>query len=165
MMSMRCAPVVVAVACLACVEEAPPELSRAALPIKSACTAASRAPETFGVFVHPGRRHSESQTIFVGNAGPEPRRVRVQQISRVEGPCSGDWARQTPLNYIDAQTRAAPSEVVIEPGQSVRLEIGDQRVRASWDCTKLGIAVWVRVDGEPACADAGAWISEGEALY
>ena len=114
------------------------------------------------MFVRPGRRHSESQTIFVGNVGAEPRRVVIEQVSRVEGPCSGDWARQTPLNYIDAQTRAAPGAVVIEPGQSIRLEIGDQRVRASWDCTKLGLAVRVRIDGEPACADAGAWISERE---
>ncbi len=115
--------------------------------------------------MRPGRRQSDSRTLFVTNLSDRPRAVRVQQVSRVEGPCGADWARQTPLDHIDAATREPPAEVTIHPGESLHLEIGPQRVNATWDCTKLGLAVWLEVDEETVCADGGAWIApaSGEA--
>lgn len=150
---------VAAIGCVSCVQEAPAHLSRAAFPIRSACTATSRPPAAEGIDVRPGRRQSDARTLFVTNLGDAPRAVRVQQVSRVEGPCWDDWARQTPLDHIDAATREPPGEVMIQPGEWLQIEIGPQRVHATWDCTKLGLAVWLEVDEEPVCADAGAWIA------
>jgi hypothetical protein len=134
--------------------------SRAAVPIKSACTAGSRAPSSVGLDVRAGRRHSDARTVFVTNPGDRPRTVRVQQVSRVEGPCSGEWARQTPLDFVDAATCEAPREMTIQPNAGLELHIGDQRVASTWACTKIGLAVWMAVDDEVVCADAGAWIAE-----
>jgi hypothetical protein len=88
--------------------------------------------------------------------------VRVQQVSRVEGPCSADWARQTPLNFVDAATGAAPGEATLAPGQALQIRIGAQRVAGTWDCTKLGLALWMKVGDDLVCGDSGAWISSAE---
>jgi hypothetical protein len=112
-----------------------------------------------GLDVRSGRRHSDFDTFFVTNLSDKPRAVRVQQVSRVEGPCSADWARQTPLNAVDGATLEPPGEATIQPNESIQIEIGPQRVSATWDCTKLGLAVWLEVDDELVCADAGAWIA------
>jgi hypothetical protein len=50
--------------------------------------------------------------------------------------------------------------MTVQSGESIKLEIGDQRVSATWECTKLGLAVWMKVGDERVCADAGAWITE-----
>jgi hypothetical protein len=131
-----------------------------AVPIKSACTAGTRAPSSVGLDVRAGRRHSDARTIFVTNPGDRPRTVRVQQVSRVEGPCSGEWARQTPLDFVDAATSEAPRAMTIPPNASLELRIGDQRVASTWACTKLGLSIRMAVDDEVVCADAGAWIAE-----
>ncbi|MEJ7733140.1 MAG: hypothetical protein WKG00_28585 [Polyangiaceae bacterium] len=154
-----------AVLCSGCVEPPPAHLSAPAFPIKSACTALSQPAASVGLDIRAGRRHSQSQTIFVTNVGDRSRSVRVAQVSRVEGPCSGDWARQTPLSYVDAATTAAPAAVELAPGQALQLEVGAQRVHASWACTKLGLAVWASADGATVCADAGAWIAERDDGY
>src|SRR5262245_51853489 len=99
--------------CLSCVEEPPVRSSRAAVPVKSACTATSRGAASAGLDVRPGRRHSEAQTLFVTNTTSEPRTVRVEQVSRVEGACSAEWSRQTPLNFVDAATGALPEEATL----------------------------------------------------
>jgi hypothetical protein len=143
-----------------CVDPPPAHLSAPAFPVKSACTALSRPAASAGLDVRVGRRHSESQTLFVTNVTDQARTVRVAQVSRVEGPCSGDWARQTPLAYIDATTSTPPAEVALAPGQALQLEVGAQRVHATWPCSKLGLAVWMTVDDADVCADAGAWIAE-----
>jgi len=151
---------VAALVCVSCVEERPPHHSSAAVPIKSACTATSRSAASAGLEVRAGRRHSEAQTIFVTNTSAEPRTLQVNQVSRVEGPCSGDWARTTALNFVDAGTDLAPAEVTLLPSQALQLRIGRQRVHATWECTKLGLALWMKVADGPVCADAGAWITE-----
>jgi hypothetical protein len=144
---------------ISCVDE--PRTPRAAVPVKSACTAGSRPPASVGFDVRQGRRHSDARTLFATNLGDRPRTVRVQQVARVEGPCSGEWARQTQLAYVDAATCEAPSEVTLKPGEWLELQVGAQRVAPTWECAKLGMALWLEVDGEVVCADAGAWIAEG----
>ena len=134
-------------------------MPRLAVPVKSACTAGSRPPASVGLDVRQGRRHAEARTIFVTNLGDRPRTVRVDQVSRVEGSCSGEWARQTSLRFLDVSTCDAPREVTVPPRQWVELQIGPQRVLPTWECTKLGLAVWMKVDDETVCADAGAWIA------
>jgi hypothetical protein len=143
-----------------CVDPPPAHLSAPAFPVKSACTALSRPAASAGLDVRVGRRHSQSQTVFVTNVTDQARTIRVAQVSRVEGSCSADWSRQTPLTYVEATTAAPPPEVVLAPGQALQLEVGAQRVHATWPCTKLGLAVWITVDDTAACADAGAWIAE-----
>jgi hypothetical protein len=152
----------VAASCLSCVSEAPARVSHAAVPIKSACTASSRPAAAMGLDVRSGRRHSEAQTIFVTNSSDEARTVHVDQVSRVEGPCSGDWARQTPLNFVDAATAAPPESVTLAPGQALQLRIGAQRVSGTWECTKLGLALWMKVGDDVVCGDSGAWIGAGD---
>jgi hypothetical protein len=149
--------------CFSCAEGQPAQAPRAAVPIKSACTAGSRSPATLGLEVRPGRRHSDARTLFVINLGDRPRTVQVQQVARAEGACSGDWARQTQLVFVDAATCEPPREVTIQPKEWVELQVGTQRVLPTWDCTKLGLALWMNVDGETVCADAGAWITERDA--
>jgi hypothetical protein len=148
----------------ACVDPPPAHLSAPAFPVKSACTALSRPAASAGLDVRVGRRQSQSQTLFVTNITDQTRTVRVAQVSRVEGPCSGDWARQTPLAHVDATTATPPAEVVLAPGQALHLEIGAQRVHATWSCTKLGLAVWMAVDDTTVCADGGAWVAEHDGV-
>jgi hypothetical protein len=150
----------IALFCLSCAEGLEAEAPRAAVPIKSACTAGSRPPASVGLDVRQGRRHSEARTIFVTNLGDHPRTVRVQQVARVEGACSGEWAQQTSLTYLDVATCEPPREVTIQPNAWIELWIGPQRVLSTRDCTKLGLALWLEVDDEVVCADAGAWIAE-----
>ncbi len=145
---------------LSCAEGLPPDAPRLGVPIKSACTAGSRPPASVGLDVRQGRHHSDSRTIFVTNLSDRPRTVRVQQVARVEGPCSAEWARQTSLTFLDVATCDPPREVTVQPGQWLELLVGDQRVLPTWGCTKLGIALWIDVDDESVCADAGAWIAE-----
>ncbi len=145
--------------CVSCVE-APLRPPRSAVPIKSACTAGSRPASSVGLDVRPGRRHSEARTIFVTNVSDRPRAVRVEQVARVEGPCGGDWARQTTLGFADADTHAAPLPRTLAPGGEIQIQMGPQRAVATWDCVKLGLAVRMKVDDEVVCADAGAWIGE-----
>lgn len=154
--------ILVAPLCLSCAVGPAPHASRAAVPIKSACTAGSRPPSAVGLDVRAGRRHSEARTLFVTNLGDRPRSVRVQQIGRVEGPCAGDWARQTPLEFVDATTGQAPVTTTIQPKDQLELRIGEQRVAGTWECAKLGLALWMAVDEEAVCADAGAWIATRE---
>jgi hypothetical protein len=146
--------------CACCVEAPPPETPRTAVPIKSACTAGSRAPASLGLDVRQGRRHSEARTIFVTNLSDRPRTVHVEQVARAEGACSGEWARQTSLAFMDMATCEAPRPVTLQPKEWVELWVGPQRVLPTWDCTKLGLALWMDVDDEAVCADAGAWIAE-----
>ena len=150
----------VAYLCLSCAEGPSAEVPRLAVPIKSACTAGSRPPASAGLDVRPGRHHSDARTIFVTNLGDRPRTVRVQQVARAEGACSGDWARQTPLTYLDVATCEPPREVTVQPQEWLELWVGPQRVLPTWGCTKLGLALWMEVDSEVVCADAGAWIAE-----
>lgn len=157
---VRLSWILIAPLCLSCV--APPQAPSAAVPIKSACTAGSQPPSSVGFDVRPGRRQSEARTVFATNLGDQPRTVRVQRVARLEGPCSGEWARGTTLNFVDAATCEPPLEVTVEPGQWLELQIGPQRVAPTWDCAKLGLALWMEVDGEVVCADAGAWIAERE---
>jgi hypothetical protein len=157
---VRLTPILIALGCLSCAEGPPAEVPRAAVPIKSACTAGSRPPASVGLDVRQGRRHSEARTIFVQNLGDRPRTVLVQQVARVEGACGGEWARQTPLTFLDTATREPPREVTVQPAEGVELSIGDQRVRPTWGCAKLGLALWMKVDDAVVCADAGAWIAE-----
>jgi hypothetical protein len=145
---------------LSCAEEPQAEAPRAAVPIKSACTAGSRPPASAGLDVRQGRRHREARTIFVTNLSDHPRKVRVQQVARAEGACSGEWSRQTQLTYVDVATCEPPLPVTIQPKEWVELWVGPQRVLSPWDCTKLGLALWMEVDDEVVCADAGSWISE-----
>lgn len=49
--------------CASCGEGPQAEAPRAAVPIKSACTAGSRPPASVGLDVRPGRRHAEARTI------------------------------------------------------------------------------------------------------
>jgi hypothetical protein len=144
-------------ACLSCAELPEP---RAAVPIKSACTASSRPPASVGIDVRQGRRHSEARTVFVTNLSDRPRRVLVTQVARAEGACSGEWSRQTQQPFVDVETCEPPREVTVQPKAWVELWVGSQRVTPTWDCTKLGLALWVKVDDDLVCADAGAWIAE-----
>jgi hypothetical protein len=146
--------------CISCVEETSPQVPRAAVPIKSACTAGSKSPASLGIDVRQGRRHSEARTIFVTNLSDRPRNVLVEQVARAEGSCSGEWARQTQLSFLDVATCEAPREVTVQPKEWVELWIGPQRVQPTWDCTKLGLALWMKVDEDVVCADVGAWIAE-----
>jgi hypothetical protein len=149
-------------ALLLCVSCAPPALApREAVPIKSACAATSRPAVSVALDVRQGRRHSEARTIAITNVGDRPRAVSVQQVARAEGACSGEWARQTQLAYRDAATGEAPAASTLVPGQRIELVIGPQRVAGTWPCTKVGLALWLEVDDEAVCADAGAWIAEG----
>jgi hypothetical protein len=157
---LRFSWILVAPLCLSCAE---PQTPRSAVPIKSACTAGSRPPASAGLDVRQGRRHAESRTIFVTNLGDQPRRIHVKQVARVEGPCSGEWARQTSLSFLDVSTCEPPVEVTVPPKQWIELQVGPQRVAPTWGCAKLGLALWMKVDDETVCADAGAWIAESEA--
>jgi hypothetical protein len=136
-----------------------PVTVREAAPVKSACTAGSRAPAGVGLDVRPGRKHSDARTVSITNVGDRPRAVRVDDVSRLEGPCAGEWARSTTLAFSDAATAKAPEAVVLAPGDHIEVTIGPQHVGAAWECSKLGIALWASVDGERVCADAGAWIA------
>jgi len=162
--AMRTSPLalIACVACFSCAGEPPARTSRAAVPIKSACTAGSRPASSAGFDVRSGRRHSEAQTISVTNLSDAARTVRVQQVSRVEGPCSAEWAGQTPLDFVDASTGGAPEEQTVPPGASIQVHIGAQRVEGARGCRKLGLALWMKVDGALVCADAGAWIGPDE---
>lgn len=146
--------------CLSCAEGPSPQTPRPAVPVKSACTAGSRPPASVGFDVRQGRRHSESRTVFVTNLGDVPRTVLVEQVARAEGACSGEWARQSSLKFVDVATCQPPREVTVQPKEWVELQLGTQRVLPTWDCTKLGLALWMKVDGETVCADAGTWIAE-----
>jgi hypothetical protein len=146
--------------CLSCAEEPAPQTARPAVPVKSACTAGSRPPASVGLDVRQGRRHSEARTVFVTNMGDRPRTVHVDQVTRAEGACSGEWSRTTELRFLDVATCEPPREVTVQPKEWVELRIGPQRVLPTWDCTKLGLALWIKVDDETVCADAGAWIAE-----
>jgi hypothetical protein len=148
--------------CLSCAEGLPAEAPRPAVPVKSACTAGSRPPASVGLDVRQGRRHSEARTIFVTNLSDRPRSVRVQQVARAEGACSGEWSRQTQLPFVDTATCKPPLAVTIQPNEWVELWVGPQHVLGTWDCTKLGLALWMEVDDETVCADAGSWIAERE---
>jgi hypothetical protein len=139
-----------------------PVTVREASPIKSACTAGSKAPASVGLDVRPGRRHSDARTLSVTNVGDRPRTVRVDDVSRLEGPCAGEWARSTTLSFSDALTAKAPEPVTLAPGEHIEVDIGPQHVASAWECSKLGIALWAAVDGERVCADAGAWIATRE---
>ncbi len=132
------------------------------VPIKSACPATTATPGSVGIDVRAGRRHSEAQTLFVTNLTDAPRTIRIQQVSRVEGPCAADWARQTPLDYVDAKTCELPDAVTLAPKEFERVEIGAQRVHATWSCTKMGIAVWFKVDDQVICADATSGVATRE---
>jgi hypothetical protein len=157
---LRFSWILIAPLCLSCSEGPPAQAPRAAVPIKSACTAGSRRPASVGLDVRLGRRHSAARTAFVINLGDRPRTVHVDQVARAEGACSGDWARQTSLPFVDAATCESPLAVTVQPNEWVELQIGTQRVLPTWDCTKLALALWMDVDGERVCADAGAWIAE-----
>jgi hypothetical protein len=160
---LRCSWIPVVFLCLSCAEGPQPEAPRLAVPIKSACTAGSRPPASAGLDVRPGRHHSDARTIFVTNLSDRPRTVRVQQVARVEGACSGEWARQTPLTFLDMATCEPPREVTVQPAEWLELWVGPQRVLPTWSCTKLGLALWMEVGSEVVCADAGAWIAERDA--
>jgi hypothetical protein len=147
-----------ALACLSCAEGPSPETPRAAVPIKSACPA--RSPASAGLDVRQGRRQSDARTLFVTNLSDRPRTVRVQQVARVEGACSAEWARQMPLTFVDMATCEPPRETTVQPKEWLELWVGTQRVLPTWSCTKLGLALWMQVDDEVVCADAGAWIAE-----
>ena len=147
-------------ALVACDELPPPRGPIEARPVKSACPARSRSPASVALDVRLGRHHSTAQTLFVSNVGDEPRPVRVKQVSRVEGPCSGEWTTQTAIDFVDVETADAPGETLIEPGHDLEVRIGEQRARGAWACTKLGVAVWLEVEGVAVCADAGAWVAE-----
>lgn len=149
--------------CLSCAVGPRSLPSHAAVPIKSACAATSRSASAVGLEVRAGRRHSDARTIAVTNLTDRPRTVRVQQVARVEGACSGEWARQTSLAYVDAATGEAPLATTVKAKEALRIQIGEQRVAATWDCTKLGLALWLEVDDEVVCADAGSWIAERDA--
>jgi hypothetical protein len=127
--------------------------------IKSACTAVSRPASAAGLEVRQGRRHSDARTVTITNQGQVDRAVRVEQVARAEGPCSGDWARQTQLPFADQATGGAPGASKLAPGQRLEIQIGPQRVAGSWACTKVGLALWLEVDGAPTCSDVGAWIA------
>jgi hypothetical protein len=147
--------------CAACAEGAG-HSSLPAVPIKSACSAKTAGPGSVGFDVRIGRRHSEAQTIFITNLTDERHAVRIEQVSRVEGPCAGDWARQTQLDYVDAVTCEPPAATTLGSKQFQRLEIGAQRVHATWGCTKMGIAVTMKIDDQVICADAGSAIATAE---
>jgi hypothetical protein len=157
---MRHSWILIAPLCAACLEGPSPDAPRPAVPVKSACQAGSRAPASVGFDVRPGRRHSEARTLSVTNVGDAPRTLQVDQVARAEGACSGEWARTTSLPFLDATTGEPPREVTVAPRSSVEIQVGDQRVLPTWGCTKLGLSVWMKVDGETVCADAGAWIAE-----
>jgi hypothetical protein len=157
---VRASWILVAFSCLSCAEGPLPEAPRTAVPIKSACTAGSQPPASAGFDVRQGRRHAEARTIFVTNLSDRPRTVRVQQVARAEGACSGEWARQTPLTFLDVATCEPPREVTVQPKEWLELWVGPQRVLPTWSCTKLGLALWMEVDDEVVCVDVGAWIAE-----
>lgn len=148
-----------ALLCLSCAE-VPVEPPRTAVPIKSACTARSRAPSSVGLDVRRGRRHSQADTIFVTNLSDRPRTLRVQQVARVEGPCSGEWSQQAQLRFVNAATRRPPGQVTLQPSRRMELRSGPPRVGATWSCTKLGMALWLELDDELVCADVGSWVVE-----
>jgi hypothetical protein len=156
------------VASAACCPEA--RSVRGAVPSKSACTAGSKAPASVGVDVRPGRRHSDARTVSITNVGDTPRSIRVTDVSRLEGPCSGEWARSTALVFADAATSESPGATTLRPGEHVEVTVGQQMVSmaahgrssATWECAKIGLALWMAVDGERVCSDAGAWIAAGD---
>lgn len=148
----------VAPMCFSCAETSM-RPTRPAVPIKSACAAGSAPASSVGLDVRQGRRHSEARTIFVTNTSDRPRTVQVQQVARVEGACDGDWARRTPLDFMDEATCSAPRARTLQPGEQVHLQIGPQRALATWDCVKMGLSISMKVDGDFVCADAGAWIA------
>ena len=80
-------------------------------------------------------------------------------MGRVEGQCDGEWARQTPLTFLDEGTQAAPEGRVLLPDEEIQIRVGAQAVAATWACAKLGLALWMKVDDALVCADAGAWIA------
>ncbi len=162
---LRLSLIPIALLCSSCMEGPEAEVPRAAVPIKSACTAGSRPPASAGLDVRQGRRHADSRTIFVTNLSDRPRTVRVQQVARAEGACSGEWSRQTSLPFLDVATCEPPRAVTLQPDQWVELWVGPQRVLPTWSCTKLGLALWMDVDDEPVCADVGAWIAERDAEH
>src|SRR5262249_30327722 len=132
---------------------------RAAVPVKSACAATSKPPASVGLDVRAGRRHSEARTVSITNVSDAPRSVRVEDVSRLEGACTGEWSRSTALEFVDSATGALPEAITLNPGEHLELAIGPQHVVATWDCVKLGLAVRLAVGGEQVCADAGAWIA------
>lgn len=164
-MTPRFAVLLLAPLGVSCVEAAarPAVPTAPAVPIKSACTAGSRPASSLGIDVQKGRRHSDARTLFITNRSDRPRAVRVEQVDRVEGPCGGEWARQTSLDFADSATSAPPREGTLAPGAGIQVRVGPQRAQATWDCVKMGIALRLMVDGEAVCADAGAWIAEREA--
>lgn len=153
----------VAPLCLSCVEPAA-RAPRAAVPIKSACTAGSRSAAAVGIEVRQGRRHSESRTLFVKNVGDRPRDLRVVRVGRVEGPCDGEWARQTELDFLDADTGAVPGRGTLLPEQEIQIQIGTQGAASTWSCAKLGLSLWLSVDDVEVCADGGAFIADRGAV-
>ncbi|HEY4118010.1 MAG TPA: hypothetical protein VGM56_09150 [Byssovorax sp.] len=159
----RLVGVLLTVALTACVEAPPAHLSRLGVRVKSACPATAPGPGSVAVDVRAGRRHSESGTLFVTNLGPAAKSVEITRVSRVEGACEGDWARTSPLDAVDADTCKPPAPATLAPGAWQQIDVGDQRVHASWPCTKLALAVWLKVDDQLICADGGAWIAmQGE---
>jgi hypothetical protein len=157
---MRLSWILIAPLCASCAGGPSPEAPRAAVPVKSACTAGSRPPASVSFDVRPGRRHSASRTLSVTNLGDAPRTVQVDQVGRAEGACGGEWARTTSLRFVDGATGEPPREVTVQPKASIEIQVDVQRVLPTWDCTKLGLSVWMKVDGEAVCADAGVWIAE-----
>lgn len=158
----RLTPVAFALLAASCAE-ATPRPTRPAVPIKSACTAGSRPASSVGLDVRPGRRHSDARTIFVTNVGDRPRAVEIQRVTRTEGACGGEWARTTALDFADEATQAAPEARGLPPRAELQLRIGPQRAAGTWGCVKLGLSIWMKVDDEIVCADAGAWIAERDA--
>jgi hypothetical protein len=156
-MELRRSCLLAAPLCLSCAGA--PLAPREAVPVKSACTAGSRAAASVGLEVRQGRRHAEARTVFVTNVGDRERTVRVSQVARAEGSCAGDWARQTALGFVDTATDEAPRAGRLAPGAQMVLRVGPQRAPGSWPCTKLGLALWLTVDEEAVCADAGVWIA------
>jgi hypothetical protein len=93
------------------------------------------------------------------NTTASPREVHPDFVSQDAGPCEVPFARSERFDLEDTGSCEPAGTTTLAPGASLEVRLSPRPLRLRSPCTKIGLALQMHVDGEPACVELGAWIA------
>jgi hypothetical protein len=117
------------------------------------------APSGLSVSVEEPYKNTGLRRFRITNGTSSPHEVRTDFMIEKHGPCDGSWALGRRLELEDASTCETPGSGILAPNASIEVRIPPRRVTLHDACTKIGLALITRVDGQRACIELGSWIA------
>jgi hypothetical protein len=116
--------------------------------------------ETRGLSVSVERPYARSgvRRFRIVNAGGAAKEVHAQLVASAAGRCDQSFSRWGKHGLEDLGTCRPPAPATLAPGQSLEMRIQPSKERFDAGCTKIGLALYAEVDGEPACVEMGSWL-------